>query len=239
MSWLEVRPLRRKKSPVRAARRASAARAVARGVTGSGRWRRCGWGLARPLQRSGRRPPGRSVLSGGRQSGVPRSGNREAGRRRRGGSPRGGAGAAGCREASPDRARGRECREGSPAERESAGAGAGCSCGARRGKSRRRHLPRSGNAAGRCEPESPDRARGREFRRAAEKRTARVVKLPACERPLVSVNPGRTASCHRETRRTRRGRRRKVRRLLPRRREARGIFSGILRACCRDSRDSA
>ena len=122
MSWLEVRPLRRKKSPVRAGRRASAARAVARGVTGSGRWRRCGWGLARPLQRSGRRPPGRSVLSGGRQSGLPRSGNREAGRRRRGGFPGAELERRGCCEASPDRARGRECREGSPAERESAGA---------------------------------------------------------------------------------------------------------------------
>ena len=142
MSWLEVRPLRRKKSPVRASRRALAARAVAREVTGSGRWG-CGCGAWRaPCSEAANARRLALSSAGAESSGLPRGGNREAGRRRWGGFPGAVLGRRGCCEASPDRARGRECREGSPAERES---------------------------AGRCAPESSDRARGRKFRRAAEK----------------------------------------------------------------------
>ena len=57
------------------------------------------------------------------------------------------------------------------------GAEAGCSKGARPGKSRRRHFPRSGNAAGRSEPECSYRARDEKFRRAAEKPTPALKNL--------------------------------------------------------------
>jgi hypothetical protein len=84
-----------KKTPVRASRRALAARAVAREVTGSGR-QGCGcWAWRAPLQRSGQRSAARSVLSGGPAERSP------AEREPRGRQavawwfPRGGAGAAG------------------------------------------------------------------------------------------------------------------------------------------------
>lgn len=137
-------------------------------------------------------------VGGAAFSGAPRHSRPQPTRRARGVQPR--------RRVRPksDRRNGRAGRrsvqrskketEGRRAHR--TGAGAGCSCGARRGKSRRRHLPRSGNAAGRCEPESSDRARGRKFRRAAKKTDA--LHQESISRPVVALAreqpPSRTTS---------------------------------------------